>query len=41
MLSTVFQHDGVVSSMRKDFRVRDAVKSSSVFPSAGNNPGVL
>ena len=41
MLSTVFEHDRVVSSMQKNFRARDAVECSNVFLSAGNNPGVL
>ena len=41
MLSTVFEHDTVVSSTQKNFRARDAVECSNVFLSAGNNPGVL
>ena len=41
MLSTVFEHDRVVSSMQKNFRAQDAVSCSNVFLSAGNNPGVL
>ena len=41
MLSTVFEHDRVISSMQKNFRARDAVECSNVFLSAGNNPGVL
>ena len=41
MLSSVFEHDRVVSSMQKSFRARDAVECSDVFLSAGNNPGVL
>ena len=41
MLSTVFEHDRVVSSMQKNFRARDAVECSNVFLSAGNNPGGL
>ena len=41
MLSTVFEHDRVVSSTQKNFRARDAVECSNVFLSAGNNPGVL
>ena len=41
MLSTVSEHDRVVSRRQKNFRARDAVKCSNVFLSAGNNPGVL
>ena len=41
MLSTVFEHDRVVSGTQKNFRTRDAVECSNVFLSAGNNPGVL
>ena len=41
MLSTVFEHDRVVSSTQKNFRARDAVEFSDVSVSAGNNPGVL
>ena len=41
VLSTVFEHDRVVSSKQKNFRARDAVDCSNVFLSAGNNPGVL
>ena len=44
MLSTVFEHDGVVvSGTQKNFRGRDAVDVliSNVFLSAGNNLGVL
>ena len=41
MLSTVFEHDRVVSSTQKTFRARDAVERSNVFLSAGSNPGVL
>ena len=41
MLSTVFEHDRVVSSTQKSFRARDAVECSDVFLSAGNNPVVL
>ena len=41
MLSTVFEHDRVVSSTQKNFRARDAVECSNIFLSAGNNPGVL
>ena len=36
-----FEQDRVVSSTQKNFRARDAVERSNVFPSAGNNPGVL
>ena len=41
VLSTVFEHDRIVSSTQKNFRARDAVECSNVFLSAGNNPGVL
>ena len=41
MISTVFEHDRVVSSTQKNFRARDAVECPDVFLSAGNNPGVL
>ena len=41
MLSTVFEHDKVVSSTQKNFTARDAVECSNVFTSAGSNPGVL
>ena len=41
MLSTVFEHNRVVSSTQKNFRARDTVKCSNVFLSAGNNPGVF
>ena len=41
MLSTVVEHDRVVSSMQKNFRARDAVECSNVLLSAVNNPGVL
>ena len=41
MLSTVFEHDRVVSSTQKNVRARDVVECSNVFLSAGNNPGVL
>ena len=41
MLSNVFEHDRVVSSMQKNFRAQDIVECSNVFLSAGNNPGVL
>ena len=41
MLSTVFEHDKVVSSTQKTFRARDAVECSNVFLCTGNNPGVL
>ena len=41
MLSTVFEHDRVVSSTQKNFRARNAVECSNVFLRAGNNPGVL
>ena len=40
MLSTVFEHDRIVSSTQKNFRVREAVERSNVFLNAGNNPGV-
>ena len=40
MLSTVFEHDRVVSSTQKNFRARDGVECSNVFLSAGNSPGV-
>ena len=41
MISTVFEHDRVVSSTQKNFKARDAVECSNVFLSAGNNTGVL
>ena len=41
MLSTVFEHDRVVSSSQKSFRALSAVECSDVSLSAGNNPGVL
>ena len=41
MLSTVFEHNRVVSSRQKNFRAREAVEYSNVFLSAGNNPEVL
>ena len=41
MLSTVLEHDMVVSSTQKNFRARDAVECSKVFLSAGNNLGEL
>ena len=41
MLNTVFEHDRIVSSTQKNFRVQDAVECSDDFLSAGNNPGVL
>ena len=41
MLSTVFEHDRVVSSTQKNFGARDAVECSNVFLSTGNNPAVL
>ena len=41
VLSTVFEHDRVVSSTQKNFRAQNAVECSHVFLSAGNNPGVL
>ena len=41
MLSTVFEHDRVVSSTQKNFRAQGAVECSNVFLNAGNNPGVL
>ena len=41
VLSTVFEHDRVASSMQKNLRARDAVECSDVLGSAENNPGVL
>ena len=41
MLSTVFEHDRIVSSTQKSLSARDAVECSNAFLSAGNNPGVL
>ena len=41
MLSTVFEHDRIVSSTQKNFGAQDAVECSNVFLSAGNNPAVL
>ena len=41
MLSTVFEHNRIVSSTQKNFRAWDAVKSSNIFLSAGNNSGVI
>ena len=45
MLSTVFEHDRVVSStqniLEHETQSRDAVECSNIFLSAGNNPGVL
>ena len=41
MLTTVFEHDRVASTMQKNFRARDAVECSNVFPNAGNNPKVF
>ena len=41
MLSTVSEHDRVVSSTKKSVRDGDVVERSNVFLSAGNNPGVL
>ena len=40
MLSTVFEHDKVVFSMKKNFITRDAVECSNVFLSAEYNPKV-
>ena len=41
MLSTVFEHDRVVSSTQKNSGAQDAFECSNVFLSARNNPGVL
>ena len=41
VLSTVSEHDRVVSRTQKNFEARDAVECSNVFLSAGNKPGVL
>ena len=41
MLSTVFQHDRIVSSIQKKFTAQDVVECSNVSLSAENNSGVL
>ena len=41
MLSTVFEHDRVVSSTQKNFGARNAVECFTIFLSVGNNPGML
>ena len=41
MLSTVIEHDRVVSSTQNNFKAQDAVGCSNVFLSVGYNLGVL
>ena len=42
VLITAFEHDRVAASTQRNFRARNAVNCSNVFPeSAENNPGVL